>query len=145
MKTLSIILVLFILAVYAFADQSGNDKDTLYIEGKAVVFFGPSQAEYVSMTDQQKDAIDEDLYNFYHYRGKVLSYLELNEIQEFQTAKSKIEIQLDGNESVIYRRKDMGHVVGIIMTDPQQEPKVLIGVYNNSALISTFEEYFGLE
>lgn len=145
MKTLSIILVLFILAVYAFADQSGNDKDTLYIGGKAVVFFGPSQAEYVSMTDQQKDAIDEDLYNFYHYRGKVLSYLELNEIQEFQTAKSKIEIQLDGNESVIYRRKDMGHVVGIIMTDPQQEPKVLIGVYNNSALISTFEEYFGLE
>ncbi len=145
MKTLSIILVLFILAVYAFADQSGNDKDTLYIAGKAVVFFGPSQAEYVSMTDQQKDAIDEDLYNFYHYRGKVLSYLELNEIQEFQTAKSKIEIQLDGNESVIYRRKDMGHVVGIIMTDPQQEPKVLIGVYNNSALISNFEEYFGLE
>ena len=145
MKTLSIILVLFILAVYAFADQSGNDKDTLYIGGKAVVFFGPSQAEYMSMTDQQKDAIDEDLYNFYHYRGKVLSYLELNEIQEFQTAKSKIEIQLDGNESVIYRRKDMGHVVGIIMTDPQQEPKVLIGVYNNSALISTFEEYFGLE
>lgn len=145
MKTLSIILVLFILAVYAFADQSGNNKDTLYIGGKAVVFFGPSQAEYMSMTDQQKDAIDEDLYNFYHYRGKVLSYLELNEIQEFQTAKSKIEIQLDGNESVIYRRKDMGHVVGIIMTDPQQEPKVLIGVYNNSALISTFEEYFGLE
>jgi len=145
MKTLSITLILCILAVYAFAGQSENDNDTLYIRGKAVVFFGPSQAEYVSMTDQQKDAIDEGLYEFYHYRGKVLKYLESNEIPEFQTARSKIQIQRDGNESVTYRRNDMGHVVGVIMTDPQQEPKVLLGVFKDSALISAFEEYFGLE
>ena len=145
MKILSITLISFITTIYAFADLSGNDKDTLYIGGKAVVFFGPSQAEYVAMTHEQKDAIDEDLYDFYHYRGKVQKYLELNEIQDFDTARSKIQIQLDGNDRITYLRKNMDHVVGIIMTDPQQEPKVILGVYKNSELISMFQEYFGLE
>jgi hypothetical protein len=131
--------------IYAFADLSGNDNDTLYITGKAVVFFGPSQAEYMSMTHEQKDAIDEDLYDFYHYRGKVQKYLELNEIQDFDTARSKIQIQLAGDDRITYHRKSLDHIVGIIMTDPQQQPKVILGVYKNSELISVFEEYFGLE
>ena len=145
MKILSITLIIFITTIYDFAAQSGNYKDTLYISGKAVVFFGPSQAEYVSMTDEQKDTIDEDLYDFYHYRAKVGKYLELNEIQEFDTVRPKIQIQLDGNESITYRRRRMGHVVGVIMTDPEQEPKVILGVYKNPELIFMFEEYFGLE
>ena len=145
MKVIFAISILFISANFGFADQSDVNKDSLYVRGKAVVFFGPSQAEYVSMTDKQKDAIDEALYDFYHYRNKVLMYLESNEIQAYTTAGSKIQIQFDANKSITYFRADFGHVVGIIMTDGQHEPGVFLGPATDADLISMFAEYFDLQ
>jgi hypothetical protein len=132
------------MAAPVSAGQGEVNKDTLHVSGKAVVFFGPSQAEYVAMTDQEKDKIDEALYDFYHYRNKVLSYLESNNIQEFSTVRHKIEIQIAGIESIIYVREAFEHVVGLIMTDGEQEPKVFLGAATDLDLISMFEEYFYL-
>ena len=102
------------MAAPLFAQSGGVDKETLFVSGKAVVFFGPSRTEYLSMTHQEKDAIDEGLYDFYHYRGKVLTFLKLNHIQEFSTGKLKIQVQLNGTENIIYYRKDFDHFVGLI-------------------------------
>lgn len=132
------------MATPLLAQAGGVDKETLFVSGKAVVFFGPSQSEYLSMTDQEKDAIDERLYDFYHYRGRVLSFLKLNNIQEFSTAKLKIQVQLDGNESIIYDREGFDHFVGLIMTDGVHEPKVFLGPATDADLIMMFEDYFGL-
>ena len=145
MRILSILSILFLLNIPALTAQTTDIKDTLYVSGKAVVFFGPSQSEYVSMTHAEKDAIDEHLYDFYHYRSKVLTFLKSNEIQDFETARSKIQIQLSGNESIIYTRSDFDDVVGLIMTDGVRDPEVKLGVYNKSELISLFAGYFGLE
>ena len=132
------------MAAPLLAQDGGVDKETLFIHGRAVVFFGPSQAEYLSMTDQEKDAIDEGLYDFYHYRGKVLTFLKLNNIQEFSTAKLKIRIELQGNEDIIYYRKAFDHFVGLIMTDGVHAPQVFLGPATDAELIRMFEDYFGL-
>lgn len=132
------------MAVPLFAQSGGVDTETLFVNGKAVVFFGPSQAEYLSMTDLEKDAIDESLYEFYHYRGKVLSFLELNNIQEFSTAKLKIQVQLNGGQNIIYYRKDFDHFVGLIMSDGLHEPEVFLGPATDADFIRMFEDYFGL-
>jgi hypothetical protein len=132
------------MATPLFAQNGDVDKETLYVNGKAVVFFGPSQSEYLSMTDHEKDAIDEALYDFYHYRGKVLTFLKLNHIQEFSTAKLKIQIQLQSTEDIIYYRKSFDHFVGLIMIDGVNAPEVFLGPATDAELIRMFEDYFGL-
>ncbi len=144
MRILFATLIVLIMAAPVFAEKGGVIEDTLQVSGKAVVFFGPSWAEYLSMSDEEKDEIDEELYYFYHYRGKVLPFLELNKIQEFSTARSKIEIQLAGDATTIYFRRGFDHVVGLIMTDGEHDPEVFLGAATDVDLISMFKEYFGL-
>jgi hypothetical protein len=144
MKILYTIFILVILAAPVWAEQ-GAVEDTLVVGGKAVVFFGPSNTEYLSMTDKEKDAIDGELYDFLHYRIKVLPFLESNDIQEFLTAFPKIQIQLSGSESITYIRRDFDLLFGLIMTDGKNEPGVFLGAATKSELISVFEEYFGLQ
>ena len=119
-------------------------EDTLVVGGKAVVFFGLPTTEYQAMTDKEKDAIDEELYDFLHYRIKVLPFLESNDIPEFLTALPKIQIQLSGSESITFIRNDFDHRFGLIMTDGMNEPEVFLGAATKSELIRMFEEYFGL-
>ena len=145
MRIFYVILALFIMAVPGLAGQTETPDDTVHVSGKAVVFFGPSQAEYLSMSDQEKNEINRLLYDFYHYREQVLSFLELNEINEINTARSKILIELDGNKRLIYNRKDFGKVVGLIMTDGFHTPKIFLGAATDSQIIDMCYQYFKLE
>ena len=144
MRILYSVLILLCFASPVFSEQGAVIEDTFYVSGKAVVFFGPSKSEYLAMTHEQKDAIDEELYDFYHNRGEVRPFLASNAIQEFSTARLKIQIQLADNESITYFRKDFDRVVGVILTDGRQEPRILLGAAAKSDLIALFEEYFDL-
>jgi len=141
MKILYTIFTLVLMATPVWAEQA--TFDILVVGGKAVVFFGPSNTEYLAMTDEEKDAINEELYDFIHYRNKVLPFLESEDIQEFLTALSKIQIQRSGSESITYIRSDFDHLFGLIMTDGMNEPEVFLGAATKSELISMFEDYFG--
>ena len=144
MRPLKTLLILFLLATPVRAQQA-TVEDTLVVSGKAVVFFGPSNTEYLAMTHEEKDAIDEELYDFMHYRTKALPYLKSNEIQEFLTARPKIEIQLAGAHSIIFTRRDFDHLFGLIMTDGKNQPEVFLGAADRSELIQMFKAYFGLQ
>lgn len=144
MKILDTIFILVLMAAPVGAQQ-GAVEDTLVVAGEAVVFFGPSNTEYMAMTHEEKDAIDEGLYDFMHYRTKALPYLKANEIQEFLTALPKIEIQLAGAHSIIFTRHDFDHLFGLIMTDGKKQPEVFLGAANRSELIQMFKAYFGLQ
>ena len=143
MKPLNTLFILVMLAAPVWAQQ-GAVEDSLVVGGKAVVFFGPSNDEYLAMTHEEKDAIDEQLYDFLHYRKKVLPFLKENAIQEFLTALPKIEIRIAGAQSLIFTRRDFNHVVGLIMTDGKNEPELFLGAATQSELIGMFEKYFGL-
>jgi hypothetical protein len=144
MKILYTIFILVLMAAPAGAQQ-GAVEDTLVVAGRAVVFFGPSDTEYMAMTDDEKNAIDEELYDFLHYRIKALPFLESNDIQEFLTALPKIQIQLTGAQTTTYTRREFDHFVGLIMTDGLKEPEVFLGAATKSELIRLFEAYFGLQ
>ena len=144
MKILYTFLILVLMAAPVGAQQAAVE-DTLVVSGRAVVFFGPSDTEYMAMTDNEKNAIDEELYDFLHYRIKALPFLESNDLQEFLTALPKIQIQLSGTESITYIRRDFDHLFGLIMTDGVNEPVVFLGAATKSELIRMFEEYFGLQ
>jgi hypothetical protein len=137
-------IFLLVVAIPVGWGQSTAVEDTLYVSGKAVVFFGLSQSEYLAMTHEQKDAIDEELYDFYHNRGEVSPFLASNAIEAISTARLNIQVQLEGNQSITYFRRDFDRVVGLILTDGRQEPLVLLGPAAVSDLIAQFEEFFGI-
>ena len=143
MRILYTIFMVVLMAATVWAGEAVVE-DTLVVGGKAVVFFGLPTTEYQAMTDKEKDAIDEELYDFLHYRIKVLPFLASNDIPEFLTALPKIQIQLSGSESITFIRNDFDHRFGLIMTDGMNEPEVFLGAATKSELISMFEEYFSL-
>ena len=145
MRILYSAIILLIMAIPVLSEQDATAEDTLCVSGRAVVFFGPSQFEYLTMTDQEKEAIDEQLYDFYYYREKVLPFLATNGIQEFSTARRQIEIQLDNRHRISYFRKDFGRLMGVILTDGRQAPKILPGTVNKTELIFLFEKYFAIK
>jgi hypothetical protein len=144
MKSICAAAILLIMATPVFSAQDAYAEDTLVVSGKAVVFFGPSKSEYLAMTHEQKDAIDEELYEFYHSRGKVQALLASNAIQEFSTARDRIQVRLEDSQNHTFLRRDFDSVVGLILTDGRQEPVVLLGAASVPDLITQFEEYFGL-
>ena len=145
MRILYSAMILLFVAIPVCRGQSSVEGDTLYVRGKAVIFFGPSQSEYLTMTDQEKEAIDEQLYDFYYYREKVLPFLASNGIQEFSTARRQIEIQLDNRQRIRYFRKDFGRLMGVILTDGRQTPQIFPGAVSKTELIFLFEKYFDLK
>lgn len=92
MKKFATVLILLFLAAPVFAEQGVSIANTVYISGRAVVFFGPSWDEYVALSEKDKDAIDQELYDFTHNRLQVLSYLEANGIQGISTTSENIRI-----------------------------------------------------
>jgi len=138
------ILILLTTVMPVISVQGAGAEDTVYVSGKAVVFFGLSQAEYLAMDDEQKHAIDAELYDFYHNRGEVSPFLASNDIQEISTDRPEIQVQLEGSQSITYYRNDFDRVVGLILTDGRQEPLILLGATAVSELIAQFEDFFDL-
>ena len=138
-------IFLLVLMVAPVGAQQAALEETLVVAGEAVVFFRLSNTEYLAMTGEEKDTIDEEFYEFLHHRIKALPFLESNDIQEFLTVLPKIQIQLSGAESITYMRSDFDHLFGLIMTDGVNEPVVFPGAATRSELIGMFAEYFGLQ
>ena len=145
MRIFTAIAILILVLLPVFDAQGGAANDTLHVSGKAVVFFGPTQAEYDSLSEEEKGDMDEVLSDFYYYRQQVISFLKSNQIQEFLTASPRIQFKLSGRERRTFLRRNFNPNVGLIMTDGNQEPKVFLGVATDVDLVPIFEEYFGLK
>lgn len=145
MKKFAAILILLILSAPVLAGEDGSVANSIYVSGRAVVFFGPSWDEYVALSDKDKAAIDAELYDFAHSRLQVLTYLEDNGIQGISTASQNIQVQIAPNEVIYYIRSDFDYAFGLIMTDGQNEPRVFLGAASESELKSMFAEFFSLQ
>lgn len=144
MKNFAAVLILLLVAGPVLAGQGEDIENNFYISGRAVVFFGPTWDEYVAMTDQDKDKINEELYDFTHNRREVHTYLEANGIRDAFTSSENIRIQIDSGEVITYLRSELNYLFGVIMTDGQSRPKVFLGTAPTSELKSMFAAYFGL-
>jgi hypothetical protein len=145
MKKFATVILLLFMASSVAAEQGGKDAKSIYVSGRAVVFFAPSWDEYVALPEKDKDAIDEELYDFAHSQLRVRSYLEANGIQGITTASQNIQIQIAPNEVIYYFRSDFNLPFGLILTDGQKEPKVFLGAAKESELKSMFAEFFSLQ
>ncbi len=141
LKLASAILILLTVGSPSFA--TAGDK-VVEVKGKAVVFFGPTEQEYNSLSENERNEWSEVLSDFYHYRDKTIPYLESHKIKLVITAMSKITIQV-GSNTRTYTRKKFKHIVGYILTDGTNEPKVVEGVGTDIDLINDFSHYFKIK
>ena len=137
-------LTILILLTIGSASYGGSKDDVLNIEGKAVVFFGPTKQEYNSLSENDKNEWSEVLSDFYHYRDETIPYLESNKIKPIISSNATIKIRAGANTRT-YARKKFKHIVGYILTDGNKEPKVVEGVGTDMDLINDFKEYFKLK
>ncbi len=114
------------------------------VKGKAVVFYGPTEKEYESLSENGQYELNEVLSDFYYYRDKAIPYLESNKIKAIITSDMKIKIQV-GSNARTYERKKFKHIVGYILTDGSKEPQVEQGVGTDTDLINDFNKYFNLK
>jgi hypothetical protein len=137
-------LIIFIVLALGSPSHAGAEDKVLDVRGKAVVFFGPTQKEYKSLSENEQNEWNEVLSDFYHYRDKTIPYLESNRIKPIITADAKIMIHTGANVRT-FARKNFKHIVGYILTDGNNEPKVVEGVGTDLDLINDFKIYFKLE
>ncbi len=143
MKIKLALTILILLVVGSTSFARAEDK-AVEVKGKAVVFFGPTEQEYISLSKNEKNEWSEVLSDFYHYRDKTIPYLESHKIKPIITAMSKITIQV-GSNTRTYARKNFKHIVGYILTDGTNEPKVVEGVGTDIDLINDFSQYFKIK
>jgi hypothetical protein len=141
-----IALIILILLVMGSLSHAGTKDEVLDVKGKAVVFFGPTEKEYNSLSEKERNELNEVLSDFYHYRDSLVPYLESNNIKPVITSDRKITIHLAGDKSRTYVRTKFKYVVGQIITDGKREPKVVLGVVGTDIdLINEFKQYFKLK
>jgi len=135
-----------IIFLTIFYPAHGDTKtDALDVKGKAVVFFGPTQQEYNSLSAVKKKQANEALDDFNHYCKNVIPFLESNNIQPISTSTMRIKIQFAPTKNIIYTRKEFQQYIGYILTDGNKEPKVIFGVLTDIELIEAFKEYFNIK
>jgi len=125
--------------------QQGRDSTKLVIIGQSAVFFGPSQQEYDSLAKDENSGIDEILSDFYYYQAPIAKFLKEHKIGVELTSAPLIVAQLSDGKTQTYHRRDFGQVVGVLLIDGTQEPKVMLGVETDVDLIPELEKFFKLK
>jgi len=139
------VLTFLVLLMIVNPSYGGPKDDILDVEGKAVVFFEPTEKEYNSLSENEKNEWNEVLSDFYHYRDSIIPDLESNNIKPVITSAMKITIHFAGDKSRTYIRKKFKQNVGYLLTDGNKEPKVILGVRTDVDLMIYFKQYFKIK
>jgi hypothetical protein len=140
MKSIIFTFLFISLSFCAYAE----DLKEFNITGKTVIFFSITQTEYDSKNEEEQSELVETLSDFDYYRGKIQGFLKENKIQSYQTTNSKIIVSQTKNRTT-YNRKQLDHVVGVIMADQSKKPEVLLGVMTEVDLIDAVSNYFSIK
>jgi hypothetical protein len=143
MKVKFILILLFVLVVNT-SSFAGIEGEVVEVNGRAVVFFEPTEKEYNSLSKNEKNEWSEVLTDFYYYRDSVTSFLEENNIKVIKTSNPKIVIHTESGTRT-YIRKKFNNIVGYILTDGKNEPKVVESIGTDVDMIMDFKAYFKIK
>jgi hypothetical protein len=143
MKVKFSFILLLLLSVNSFS-YAGTECDVVEVREKAVIILEPTEKEYNSLSEKEKNEWDEVLSDFYYYKDSVTSFLEENNIKVIKTSNSKIVIHT-GSSSRPYIRAKFNNLFGYILTDGKNEPKVVESVGTDVDMIMDFKEYFKIK
>jgi hypothetical protein len=144
MRTTIIILILLAISFFNLLAQQPVKPIITKYSGRVVVFFQVNQVEYDSLARDTASGIDDLVDDFQYYANKVQSFLKGHDIKSQLTSADIVEINWLKNNFIFDRHKGE-QVVGMILSDSLQEPKIFYGVSTDDGLINKFVKYFKIK
>jgi hypothetical protein len=115
---------------------------SLQVVGPEVVFFGPTQAERDSIIKVDGLEMAQLFDDFDYYSGKAASFLQGRGIRVAKTSAVVIYVKVGERTVRTFERKSLGDVVGEILSDGIQEPKLIQGLLTDEELIDEFVNFY---
>ncbi len=137
--TLSLIILEILLVG---AGQTRPAPATCVVTGPAVVFYSPTAAERDSII--RADGLDQaELFDDFDYSaGKAAAFLKGRNIPLKLTSVPIIVVQYGQKKSRTLERAKAPDIIGIILTDGAQEPRLIPGLVTDEELITEVEVFF---
>jgi hypothetical protein len=124
--------------------EKQSEQTPLQVSGARVVFFGPTRPERDSIAAMDGLEVDDVLDDFNYYTGKVAVYLSGQKIPFEFTTSTIILVRVDKSKFRTFDRKEVPELVGMILTDGIQEPRLVRGAGTERDLIAEIVEFFHL-
>jgi hypothetical protein len=119
------------------------------VEGKAVVFFMLSKKEFYNLLLEMGDSYRwdaESLFNNFSRQANTFQQaIKKQNIKCIISTSEKFEIRLKNGIAVTFDRIEKDQVIGQILTDGIQEPKIEFGMYDSRELTTLIVNFFKLE
>ena len=143
MKTF-IIIALFGVATMGIWQQPAVENP-LVVTGAKVIFFAPMKAEVDSIVANEGLEITDVLDDYDFATGKVAYYLTSLKIPCAFTDRQVILFKLSHNRVRRFDRRLIADPMGMILTDGEQEPRLIAGPREEPQLISEINTFFHIE
>jgi hypothetical protein len=118
------------------------EAKSLEVSGVRIILFGPTRAERDSIAQGEGFEIDDVLDEFALASGKVAVYAATLKIPVVTTESTQIHVRLDRGRVRPFDRKGFSGLVGMILTDGIQEPRLVPGGGSGRELITAIQEFF---
>jgi len=125
--------------------QSGPTEQPLVVTGPKVIFFHPTKTEVDSVIRNGGLEITDILDDYDFASGRAAYYLSMITIGVEFTESRVILVKLSRNR---VRRIDRNHLtdpVGMVLTDGEQEPRLIAGPRDDAQLISEINSFFHID
>ena len=140
MRYRSTILLFFLpLAPFCHAQE---ERSPIVVTGPIVVFFGPTKSEGDSITQSEGLDIANMLDDFDLASGRTSVYLSRKKIPYRFTTSPTMYVKLSSGKVRRFDRKAIPDLVGMILSDGQQEPRLVSGSAGEQALVSQINDFF---
>jgi hypothetical protein len=141
----SILSFLILFMSPPFSRQETVESQTLIISGPKVIFFTPTKAEVDSVM-QLEGAEIADVVDEYNYAaGKAAYYLSIVKIPAVFTTSQIVVFKLARNRVLRFDRRKISDPVGMILSDGDQEPRLIAGPREDSQLVSEINRFFHIQ
>lgn len=138
-------MVLLLSLVSPGSQQETQTEQPLVISGPKVIFFSPTKAEVDSIVRDEGLEITDLLDEYEYVTGKVAYYLSAVKIPFEFTDRTVVLIKLSKNRVRRFDRRQVADPVGMILTDGEQEPRLVVGPQEDPQLISEVNGFFHIE
>jgi hypothetical protein len=123
-----------------------NKSKFFVIENKAVIFFMPVKQEVKDFLKELGESYTweaEALFNnFAKQANSFQSIIQRQNIKCAISTNEKFEIHLKNGKVVVFDRIEQDQIIGQILTDGVQQPRIEFGMYSNRELAGLIQGFF---
>jgi len=130
--------------------EEKKEVEELYIiEGKTVIFFVLSKSELKKLTKELGSSYRyETDYLFNNFKQQAKSFkkmLKKHNIQSELIPNKKFLIKLKNGKTISFNRMREDQIMGEIISDGIQDPKIEFGMFSNKELTEIIKKYYKIE